>query len=319
MLSELRLKFYVTDALVYKTYFGEFSLGTKYHSPFRGNDPTPSFTFKAVGDRIIWKDFGLYSDKVKDGIGFVQQLFGLSRSKAVLKIWDEIVMNRGVKLFSPPISKPLVLPYDFTAAPLQDFELEYYKTLWMDKRFLEFFNVHSLKSLRRLDYTVWQSVPENPVFIYLFSQGDTIFKAYRPLDPNKDKFRGQNNGHILEGYDQLPKNGEHLIINSSFKDTKVCRRLGYLGTNPTSENSLKTLLSYARELNCRFNNNIYILFDLDGAGRESTRRLMQHTGWKPIFLSGTFKDPADIVKNTGNYFELSNLFSKLPLITKYHI
>lgn len=323
MRDETRLRFYVDDTQIYHHYFGEFDLRSKYSSPFpHRRDPVPSFMFKNVGTwsspKILWNDFGMTDIKYKDGIGFVMEYFQISRKQAVRRIWKDMVMDPNVRMVKPRIQQPLNLPYEFDKDDIQDFEMKYWGRLWFSKQHLKFFNVHSLTAMRRVGKKLWWSTSENPTFIYLFSKKGA-FKAYRPLDPRKDKFRGQNNGDILEGYDQLPKTGQHLIITSSLKDTMTLRKLGYLAVNPTSENSKRGLYKRIRELNYRFNNNIYILFDNDKPGIRAARSLAQETGWKVIMLpTWSSKDPSDLVMSTGNYLALSMFFDNLGL-KRYYI
>lgn len=305
---EKRLRFYVSDAVIYKHYFGDFNLVNKYHSPFpHRDDPRPSFKFVNVGTiknpRIIWTDFGLSGAKYRDGVGFVMEYFGLSRKAAARKIWNELVKKEGVSIKKPIIRYPINLPYEYAGQPLSDKELEYWHRLSIGKELLEAYRISSLAFMRRAGDLIWKSEESNPTFLYEFSK-ENAFKAYRPLDPNKDKFRGQNNGTVVEGYDQLPRNGKVLIITSSLKDTLTLRNLGFLAINPTSENSRKGLMLIARELNQRFE-KIYVLLDNDRPGIYATRVLAQKTGWKPLYLPQHFlKDPSDMVMNTGRYQHL---------------
>lgn len=323
MRDETRLRFYLDDTQIYHYYFGDFDLTTKYESPFpHRRDPNPSFMFKNVGTfndpKILWNDFGLTDIKYKDGIGFVMEFYQISRLEAVRKIWKDMVMNPKITLVKPRVKQPIKLPYEYTIQDIQDFEMKYWSRLWFTKEFLKFFNVHSMRSMRRLGKKLWATTKDNPTFIYLFSKSKA-FKAYRPLDPRKDKFRGQNNGDILEGYNQLPRTGQHLIITSSLKDTMTLRKLGYLAVNPTSENSKRGLYKLIRELNYRFNNNIYILFDNDRPGINAAKSLARDTGWKVIMLpTWSTKDPSDLVMKTKNYLQLSIFFNNFELV-KYHI
>lgn len=322
MRNESRLRFYVGDVEIYHFYFGDFDLITKYTSPFpHRNDPNPSFMFQNVGTysspKILWNDFGLTDIKYKDGLGFVMEYYQISRKDAVRKVWKEMVKDQSVRIVKPKLNQPVNLPYEYTVGEIQDFEMKYWSRLHFTKKLLTFYNVKSLVSMRRIGKQIWGTTEDNPAFIYLFSIED-VFKAYRPLDPNKDKFRGQGNGNVLEGYDQLPTRGQHLFITSSLKDTITLRMLGYLAVNPTSENSKRALYSKIRELNQRFD-KIYIFFDNDAPGIRAAKSLSRDTGWKVVMLpTHSTKDPSDLVMETGNYLELSIFFSKFEL-TKYHI
>jgi hypothetical protein len=265
--------------------------------------------------------------KYNDAIGFVMQLEGLSREQAVDKIWRELVMDEGVKITRKPIEKPVKFDYEINTQELRDWEVGYWKdNLHIYRDMLGFFDIESLKSLERLQRTIWKSTKSNPAYAYMFGE-DGVFKAYRPLDPDGDKFRGQNNGHIIEGWNQLPRSGEHLFIGSSLKDTVVTRKVGVLGCNPTSENSFRAILGKVREINARFK-NVYILFDNDRAGREAAMYLAWMTGWTPVFIDNlrifntnktkSAKDPSDTVEFSSSYLYLSGFFSKF-VTQRYYI
>lgn len=322
MTRALRLKFYLSDVQIIRHYFGDFDLNSKYNSPFR-DDPNPSLAFKLKSGKLMWTDFGLTTDNIRDGIGFVQQLYDLSRKEAINKIFKDIIKNKATVVKKATIEIPLKVPYEFTIGDIQDFEMKYWSKLYFTRELLKFYNVHSLISLRRVGKKIWGTEIDSPTFIYLFSKKGA-FKAYRPLDKFRDKFRGQNNGDILEGYEQLPKTGSHLIITSSLKDTMTLRNMGVLALNPTSENSKQALLNKAKELNQRFK-KIYILFDYDKAGIDSSYVLSKQTGWEVINLflydktnKKYIKDPSDSVMVSNTYFYLINLLSKYNLM-KYHV
>lgn len=319
MTDETRLRFYVDDSVIYQYYFGDFDLKSKYHSPLR-KDPTPSFMFKNIGTsnipRIIWNDFGADEIKHKDAIGFVMALEHLSRKEAVALIWKELVVPEKVSITPPKLVMPIKLPYEYRDDEIQDFEMEFWDKFWIGRDLLDFYNVRSLRRLSRMGKKLWGSEPGDPAFIYVF-EPKKKFKTYRPYD-KLNKFRGSDNGDVIEGYDQLPQCGDHLFITSSLKDTMTLRRCGFLACNPTSENSKKALYPKVRELNQRFG-NVRILFDNDTPGMVSAMNLSKITGWEAVMIPPQFpKDPSDIVKNTGNYFLLSEFFSKFDL-SKYHI
>ncbi len=304
---ETRLKFYVTDEQIYQFYLeDEIEVGVKYSAPWR-SDNTPSLSFNYYNGFLMWTDFGLQSDVYRDGIGFVQQLFDLNREKAVRKIWKELVLNKDVPLRVVNIKKKIKFDYEITFIELSNYELEYWGRLQLSLNFLKRFNVWSLKSMRRLGKKIWWSTEENPTYVYLFKDYPKAFKAYRPLDPRKDKFRGQNNGAIVEGWDQLPEQGEDLIISSSLKDTMVLTKCGFNACNPTSENSFRGILNKKDELNERFK-NIRILFDNDIPGINAANSLYSKTGWETMFLPQKLsKDPSDYIMNGGNYKTLKNM------------
>lgn len=304
MISEARLKCYVSDESIYLYYFGEFEIGRKYNSPLR-RDPRPSFIIQQHQGSLLWTDFGLGKTVRPDAIGFVQVLKDMTRDEAVRTIWEDF-MHKGVRVRRQPLSMNIGLPYELTSRDMQEFELDYWLRHCIEEPLLDRFNVKAVDALYRHGSKVLTSTKREPSYVYLFDKD--IYKIYRPL--SEDRFRGQGNGDIVEGYAQLPKSGRSLIISSSMKDTLVLTSLGYNACNPPGETNLRAVLARARELNARFN-NIQILFDNDGPGIRSAYRLSGLTGWRPIFLpKEVAKDPADVVKKYGNRFVLSHILRR---------
>lgn len=305
--NETRLKFYLSDHDIYEYYFGRISFERKFRSPFR-RDPVPSLSFYKSKDVIRWRDFGLPEQKGSDGIAFVQHLFDISRDDAIYLIWDEIIEDNNI----PKRLKPLKsTSYNFTVEEKElTYELNYFRKAFINKPLLDFYNVHGVEAAKINNDCIFNSTEEDPAFLYKF--GDNSFKTYRPLAVNKTrKFRGSNNGNVMEGWQQLPQKGDHLFINKSLKDSMVLRNMGILSTNPSGEGSLQFLKSKIRELNARFS-TIRILFDYDPAGIKSSTILKELTGWENVFLDKE-KDCYDNVVKYGNYFWLSNFFKQFNL------
>ncbi len=306
-LSAMRLHYYVSDETILLYYFGDFEIGQKYRSPFR-RDPIPSFMIGNYEGRLFWKDFGLTTAAPLDGIGFVQQLKDISREAAISLIWKDIVLGKP-DINKKPRSLNIGLPYDLRTTALRDFELVYWQRHCIEVPTLRKYGVLGVTGLYRHGKLLYESTSEEPAYAYMF--GTDVFKVYRPL--SEAKFRGQNNGEVIEGYRQLPKTAPKLIISSSMKDTMVLNTLGYAACNPGGEANFKAIVSKARELNNRFS-DIYILFDNDGPGIRGASRLSHLTGWKPVFLPKELaKDPSDVVKKYGNRFVITETIKKLTI------
>lgn len=305
--NETRLRFYLSDLDIYNYYFGRIAFDRKFRSPFR-RDPVPSLSFYRSKDHIRWRDFGLPDQKGSDGISFVQHLFDISREDAIYLIWEEIVEDDNLP---KRIQKLRETSYNFTVEEKElTYELPYFSKAFIPKDLLDFFNVKGVAQAKINNDCIFNSTEDDPAFIYRF--GENSFKTYRPLTGNKTrKFRGSNNGNVLEGWEQLPRKGDHLFINKSLKDSIVLRRMGILSTNPSGEGSIHYLKTMVREINARFS-KVRILFDNDPAGIKSSTILRELTGWENVFLDKE-KDCYDNVTKYGNYFWLSNFFKQFNL------
>lgn len=322
LVSATLLKHYVGDGNIYDHYFTkDWAIGPKMHSPFRF-DPKPSlamYTYEKTGD-IWWTDFGAEDTPlVRDSIGFVQYMWEQSRQDAINQIWQEMVLDKDVKIphrkivdVKPMRLEPLLKPYT------EEWEWSYWKTLKFDLDYLNYLGIKCAKKLKRLDLTIWESTKDDPIFFYDF--GERRGKAYRPLSKG-ERFRGIDNMEVLEGWNLLPDTCDDVILGSSFKDTATVGYLGYAGFNPSSENSYKFLLTKVDEINKRFK-RVWILFDNDKAGREAAKNLNELTGWNIINLPTDVKcpetgkiakDPSDFVTFTGNYLYLSKFLSNFEI------
>lgn len=316
MITEERLRLYLDDIYIYNFYFGDFTLNHKYNSPLR-DDPKPSFQIKvSKTGNLYWKDYGLDKQLGFDAVAFVMHYFQIERKEAVKRVWDDIIKSGKplpvIRLSADTSS----IKYRHYYGELRDWELEYWKSRGIPKKILDFYNVKSLTALYKTDKLVWKSTEDNPAYIYLYSD-NKAFKCYRPLDPNGDKFRGQDNGEIIEGWDQLPDEWEHLVITKATKDVMTLRRIGVVGGSPTSENSFRAILAMKDELNRRFK-RIFIFFDNDAAGIKAALFLHEATGWEVIILPQDFaKDPSDLVFKDQSFDRLKKFLAKYNLKRNY--
>jgi len=308
--TEERIKFYLKDEQIYQYYFGDIELGKKYHSPIREKDPNPSLVFMVYDGKVFWKDFGATNVEFHDAIGFVKELKSfeegevLTRKETIDIIFEELVKKGNAPKRTKRLKEKPVLFYEVEYRELNDEELLFWNKLHLYRRDLDKFKVKAVQGLYMNCSFIRNSIPGDPMYVYLSPFRDS-FKAYRPYAKEKtQKFKGVANGHIVEGWESLPKFGDICMINSSMKDTMVMTKAGYPGCNPTSENAMAIMLDKARELNARFK-RVVIFFDNDKPGIEAARKLQIETGWDSICLPQTWaKDPSDLVMEDGNYFNL---------------
>ena len=137
------------------------------------------------------------------------------------------------------------------------------------------------------------------------------YKIYSPYEV-KNKWLSNTNKTDIQGYNQLPTNGERLIITSSLKDVMCLYAAGYNSVAMQSEMQIPSekLIS---ELKQRFN-TIEILYDNDfnkinNPGQTMAKKICDLYGFKNIFLPDEFKskDPSDLVHKVGNFNELKNI------------
>lgn len=139
-----------------------------------------------------------------------------------------------------------------------------------------------------------ESTKTNPIYAYEFNG---LYKIYRPLAPRKeDKWLTNAGSNILQGYLQLPKNGELLILTKSLKDVLVYFEFGYFAIALQAEtNELSKELF--DELSLRFK-KIIINYDNDSQGIISSEKLSKQYNLDLFYIEEA-KDLSDKVKNEG--------------------
>ena len=136
----------------------------------------------------------------------------------------------------------------------------------------------------------------NPMYAYKVYNN---FKIYRPLADKYTKWRNNLTENDIQGFKQLPKTGDILIITKSMKDVMCLYEMGIPAISPSSESTFipdKAL----NQLKKRFK-RIIILFDRDTAGVKYLRKMSLKTGLEGMLVHKKFKakDISDAVKLNG--------------------
>ena len=125
------------------------------------------------------------------------------------------------------------------------------------------------------------------------------FKIYKPLADKYTKWRNNLTELDIQGFKQLPKTGDILIITKSMKDVMCLYEMGIPAISPSSESTFipnKIL----EQLKKRFK-RIIILFDRDEAGVKYLRKISLKTGLEGMLVHKKFKakDISDAIKANG--------------------
>jgi hypothetical protein len=130
------------------------------------------------------------------------------------------------------------------------------------------------------------------------------FKIYRPLSKSReDKWRSNCTKYDIQGWEQLPDEGDLLIITKSLKDIMVLRRFNVFSIAPHSEVSLlpESVLNEAKN---RFK-RILVLYDNDDAGRKGALEMKEKYTLETIEIPSHYldiygvKDISDFVREFG--------------------
>lgn len=300
------------DELEVFTHFMGFKplIGQTYISPLR-NDKSPSFSlFWGKNGHLLYKDFG--TGKSGDCIEFVKQLTHQSTREVTKELTDLFTSNN----IKRPLKRKRVKKVPENSTDIQikkmDFNeegLSYWKSFGIDLETLNKYEVYQVKKVwingdLKVSYT-----KGNPIFAYIIY--DRI-KIYQPL--NRDnRFFTNCNRYYIQGWKQLNKSNETLIITKSLKDVMLLDKLGYSAIAPNAESyTIPDII--ITEINKTFD-NIIVLYDRDVAGVVNARKLVKSHNFDFRFINKKYKvkDVSDFYKKYGKVQTkklLSNLINK---------
>jgi hypothetical protein len=307
----------VDEYTLYRFYLGkDFVPGIAFPSPIRGDDKISSFSvFPAARGRgwdefeFTWKDHG----RGESGNIFklVQRMYSLpSLEDAYALINQDFELDLNL----PSIGEKIKL---FTKPESYDIKIRV-KSCEFTKKGKEFWNQFRigpdlLKQYNTTQIEYYWSSPSQPCPTgvmdptFAYRVGDA-YQLYSPYAPRDKKFRNNLPESYFFGYQQLPPEGDLLIIDKSVKHVIFNRRLGYWAVCGRSET---TRLPHHKvlELRVRFK-RILLMLDPDPAGIESTEKYLQDYPWmEPKFLTQA-KDKTDLCKLVG-FDEAKTIIDKL--------
>lgn len=287
----------VTEYDIYAHYLGQFKVGMIYNSPFR-KDKNPSFGifYSKRTKQLLFKDHG--TGDCGNVIKFVSLYTGITNyNDILLDIVDKLKITSDTKLVS---SKQYIASTETVIGVVrQDFtaeDINYWSQFNIHINTLKKFNVNSIKYYLCNGIVKGIYKKENPMYAYKVYNN---FKIYRPLADKYTKWRNNLGQYDIQGFKQLPKTGNLLIITKSLKDVMCLYEMGISAISPASESTFipDDVLDNLKK---RFK-HILICFDRDIAGIKYLRRISLKTGLKPLLVHKKWKskDISDAIKLNG--------------------
>lgn len=287
----------VTEYEIYSHYIGQFKVGTIYNSPFR-KDRNPSFGiyYSKRANCLLFKDHG--TGECGNIVKFVSLYTGKTDYQEILQdIVDRLKITNNTKLDSTKQYTPTgetvigVVRQPWTLA-----DIDYWSMFNISKKTLEKFNVSSIKYYLCNGIVKGIYKDTNPMYAYKVFNN---FKIYRPLADKYTKWRNNLSQDDIQGWEQLPKKGDILIITKSLKDVMCLHEMGIPAISPSSESTFisDTALEALKK---RFK-RILVCFDRDVPGVRYLRKISLKTGLEPILIHKKFKakDISDAIKLNG--------------------
>ena len=287
----------VTEYDIYAHYLGQFKVGMIYNSPFR-KDKNPSFGifYSKRTKQLLFKDHG--TGDCGNVIKFVSLYTGITNyNDILLDIVDKLQITSNTKLVS---SKQYIAPTETVIGIVrQDFtaeDINYWSQFNICINTLKKFNVNSIKYYLCNGIVKGIYKKENPMYAYKVYNN---FKIYRPLADKYTKWRNNLGQYDIQGFKQLPKTDNLLIITKSLKDVMCLYEMGISAISPASESTFipDDVLDNLKK---RFK-HILICFDRDTAGIKYLRKISLKTGLKPLLVHKKWKakDISDAIKLNG--------------------
>ncbi|GHT70900.1 hypothetical protein AGMMS50239_39750 [Bacteroidia bacterium] len=141
----------------------------------------------------------------------------------------------------------------------------------------------------------WKHTVDNPIYVYKYGKS---FKAYRPKASKISKWKSEQNGNDVQGYEQLPETGNVLIITKSLKDVMSLKELGYSSVAASSETTFLPRPIFA-DLKKRFK-HIILFFDNDRTGIAQSEKIKHEYNIPYVVLEDkSTKDISDYICKYG--------------------
>ena len=271
-----------TDELsIFKYYLDDIKVGRTIHSPLR-KDNNPSFSVfysETTKRKFLYKDFA--TGDTGTCFDLVMNLFGVDLFSS-LKVIDRD-LNLGIS--DGKINTSSVIKHDYTKFQRPSTTIiEVTRRNWNNREDKSFWGKYNIKVKTLIKYDVhpiqhiWingvivnSHKINNPIYGYRFFKDSKVsWKIYQPYS-DRFKWLSNTNKSILQGWEQLPTNGDTLIITKSLKDVMCLYEMGIPAIAPQAEsqNLKDTVMG---ELKDRFK-NILVFFDNDFDKTENIGRL----------------------------------------------
>lgn len=179
-------------------------------------------------------------------------------------------------------------------------ELQWWKSFGISKKLLKKYQIYSIKHVFLNGELKFISSEKNPIYGYYFGKDKNGLEKWKIYFPMRKEFRFLNNlsKKVLQGYHQLPKTGDLLVITKSMKDVVAMYGFGIAAVSPNSE-TLFIDNKKLDEFKQRFK-HILVLYDNDKPGLHNMWLIRKEHPelnyfYLPIYLDKDFTDSIKLV------------------------
>ena len=179
-------------------------------------------------------------------------------------------------------------------------ELEWWSKFGITKKLLKKYKVFSIQYVFLNGLLKFTSTSNNPIYGYYFGKDKNGIEKWKIYFPMRKEFRFLNNisKKILQGYHQLPKTGDLLVITKSMKDVIAMYGFGITAVSPNSE-TLFIEGKKLEEFKQRFK-HILVIYDNDRPGLHNMWLIRKkhpelNYFYMPWYLAKDFTDSIKLV------------------------
>ena len=273
-------------------------------SPFRiDNHFTVSF-YKSKSDILYLHDFAtnehincFQAVMKKFGVNFYEALDIIAKDFGLIEGSNDLKVK---PLNIQPLKETESSRIQVQIKNYSNEELEWWKQFGISVKTLKKFHVFSIEHVFLNGELKFSSSKQCPIYGYYFGKDKNGIEKWKIYFPLKTEYRFLNNlsKKVLQGYHQLPKTGELLVITKSMKDLMAMYEFGISAVSPNSE-TLFIEDKKLEEFKNRFK-HILVLYDNDRPGihnmwliRKEHPELNYY--YLPWYLSKDFTDSIKLV------------------------
>lgn len=274
-------------------------------SPLRKDNHVTCSIYKSKSGILYLHDFA--TNEHIDCWNLVMRLYNCNYYEALKIIAQDfgLINSNVVKIKAPKIVESLKeTESSIIQVQIKDFteeELNWWKSFGISKKTLKKYHVFSLQHVFLNGELKFTSSEQCPIYGYYFGKDKNHEEKWKIYFPARTEFRFLNNTSkkLLQGYKQLPKEGNLLVISKSMKDIMAMYEFNIPAVAPNSE-TLFINDKQLEEFKQRFK-HILVLYDNDRPGLWNMVQIRrQHPELNFFFIPRSLsKDFTDTLKMVG--------------------
>ena len=260
-----------------------------FKSPLRNDTHVTCSFFRGKSGTLYFKDFADGSCLSFEGV--VMAKYHVNYAQALKIIAKDFGYTKNAPTKKQVIKVQPKFKEDkqtFIQIEMKDFtpaELKWWESFGITTKILNHFRVFSCKTVFLNGYIYAQSAQHSPIYGYYFGKKENV-EQWRIYMPKRKEFRfiGNVPTKTIQGFKQLAKSGNLLVITKSLKDVMCLYSLGIHAIAPNSETQFMSD-KVLEELKQRFK-YIVLLYDNDYPGVHFANKIRkEHPELIPVIIS----------------------------------